>query len=277
MRLLLSSMLLALHLQDPPSTPTNEDFNQSPAPSGDPPPRGPSLSATIDVTVEQRQGIDDPYAWWSTGDPTQAMASSVEAYCSYGASWSGRRSRHALLPRIATIHERLFGESGELEQLRQANLLLAAYMRGYNRYHPQTGASIQHLDAIKDRIQANENRSLDRCCVAEEADEWPDLARAAQRCPSASMKEVLHTDPALAPQWRMGRALVISGAVLLPLGGVVSTLSLPLMPGDSVRPPLLAVGIPTIAVGSTLLIVGLLRKRAVRRKAQERVVPAWPP
>ncbi len=182
-------------------------------------------AAAPDLT-EVKALYEEGKAKFDTYDYAGAVEAWTQVYAKLGDSPTERQIRNDVIYNIATAQERAFDVDHDPAHLRQAVGLLRKYVSEYKALYEATPEGRAEVAAVEARIA-----ELEAKIAAAESGAAPTTAapattpqpspRAEAAAKKRALKDILRTDPDIAPRYRAGKAMVVGGAVTLSIGGVM--------------------------------------------------------
>lgn len=246
--------------------------------------------AAPDLT-EVRDLYERGKAKFDTFDYKGAVELWTLVYSKLGDSAVERQIRNDVIYNIAMAQERGFELDNDITHLRQAVALLRKYVDEYKTLYQATPEGRKEVAGVEARIAELEQqitRATGESPPAPEELEADTLEPAEPVPPpvvpkSVQVREILRKDPVIGRQYKMGRNMVVAGAVTMGIGGAlfltfigwratVALIDQPVGVGEIV---IASVGGSLVVTGAVLLGVGVPTRRKAIRTAESRVV--WAP
>lgn len=221
-------------------------------------------------------------AKFDTYDYSGAAELWTEAYGRLDDSPEHRVVRNDLVYNIATAQERAYELDGDLARLRQARALLAKFLENYEELVEDSPEKAAEIEKVQGRIQQLDQRIASGQPPADTASPPPapalDPAQAeklAIRQQRAQVRDLLQTDPELAPRYRKGRGMFAGGIAMIVAGGI-STFGFVGLASEFRGPKIAggvvgSLGVAVLGGGIALAVIGSKHKREAQAEAYERV------
>lgn len=237
---------------------------------------------------ELKRLYNEGQARYDTFDYDGAVEIWTRVYAQLGDSATERQIKNAIVYNIASALEKAYDIDGDPKRLQRAIGLLDKYIEEFRALNDPSP------DARKELTQAQERRSELQVKLAQAGGATvaptgvtPTNTVSPKVSQAAAVRDLLRHDPEISRQYRSGRAMVISGAVGVGVGGLLfitgvaaiayeQAADVDLETGESEG--VSAASIAVTAVGGSLLVgssvllgIGSHRRRKAVRAAQAKV------
>lgn len=231
---------------------------------------------------EVKQLYQEGKARYETLDYEGAIERWTSAYAKVPASEANAGIRNNLVYNIATAQEKAHELDGDVTHLKQARGLLLRYLEDHKKLYGEGEAAKAEIDKVEARI-ASLDAKISGVALAPPEPTAAEGPAAQPEDPKVTEKKAIdaaiRADPVLYKRYKSGKAMIISGSVLMGVGlvllgaaGVIAAdETLTESEASSASGLSFGLGVATLVTGIVLVPIGAKRFKASRREAKGRL------
>jgi len=231
-------------------------------------------ASSRDEVVEEAARLHrEGKARFETLDYEGAIELWTQAYAKLPPTDENREIRNELAYNIATAQEKAYEVDGDVTHLRRAKGLLEHYLEEFKHINKPTEAARAEAADVEQRIasldQAIKDAEAGGAGVSPAA-----AAKQQARDDEARIRQIIENDPELRKKYRSGRGMIIAGSITLGLGllaiGALGSIDVDNEKDQAVA--LTLGGGALVITGAVLLPIGIVRFKRAKREARARIV-----